>query len=89
MSDKENSVTFEQILFDVLLGIDKCVEIEFWDSKERAKYFLKLQDEKYDNQMTIFVSTLSSILMYTDPSKSWYAEKRYTQVDDNRFKKLW
>jgi len=82
--------TFEQILFDLLLGIYKCIEIEFSTIKDRVKFYLMLQDKGYDNQLEIYISSLTSIVLYTHESEYWLRLEKvsYTKVGDNEFKKL-
>ena len=55
------TVNFNQIIFDVLLGINRIVLVEFSSVKNRIEYYHKLQDSEYENQLDFYTSNLDSL----------------------------
>ena len=77
--------TFEQIIFDLLLGVSKFTVIEFADINQRIKFYLELQKEGYDKQFSVSVASPDILELYTEEYVFSFEDDRYLQADTNKF----
>jgi len=76
--------TFDEIIFDILIGVYSNISIEFLDIKERIKFYLELQRKNYDSQITVDVTTLTRLDLYKNDF-SFRPDVIYRQVSENEF----
>jgi len=81
----ESLRTFEQILFDISLGIYTDISINFSSIKARVKFYLKLQDEYDDRQIDVDVTGLETLYLHKHNHYSFIPDKVYKQIGDNEF----
>jgi len=84
----EKVLTFDQIMFDLLVGVNENIMIEFQDIRNRVKFYLKIQEEGFDNQISVDVATLMNLHLYKKGKYRFIPKVVYRQINENQFEEM-